>query len=118
MNSKQSSTVISQMLDGRHLRKVELLILLIVVSSYFLFPNYHTLISQIFIFCLFVLSLDLLVGYAGLVTLGHAAFFGIGAYGAGLYAIHVSSEPLSGLVAGAVSAGLIGLLSGALILRT
>src|SRR5690606_2859669 len=62
--------------------------------------------------------LDLLVGYAGLVTLGHAAFFGIGAYGAGLYAIHVSSEPLSGLVAGAVSAGLIGLLSVALILRT
>src|SRR5258707_14256493 len=55
-----------------------------VVASYFLFPNYLVLISQILVAGLFALSLDLMLGYGGLPSLGHAAFFGFGAYSAGL----------------------------------
>jgi branched-chain amino acid transport system permease protein len=64
------------------------------------------------------MSLDLVLGYAGIVTLGHAAFFGTGAYAAGLLAAHGWGNPLLGLVVAAVAAALVGLLSGAIILRT
>ena len=67
---------------------------------------------------LFALSLDLVLGFAGIVTLGQAAFFGTGAYAAGIYAIHVSHEPLSGLLVGALAAAVVGLASGLVILRT
>jgi branched-chain amino acid transport system permease protein len=68
---------------------------------------------------LFALSLDLVMGYAGIVTLGHAAFFGAGAYTVGMLAAHAGwNEPLSGLVAAALVAGAIGLASGYVLLRT
>jgi len=117
-NAETRDTVLVRLLRDRYLRWVEGAILLLILITYITFPTYHTLLSQIFIFTLFVLSLDLLVGYAGLVTLGHAAFFGVGAYSAGLYAIHISPEPLSGLVVATSSAAVVGLVSGALILRT
>src|SRR6201988_1688818 len=70
-------------------------------------PNYLSLASQVAITALFALSLDLLVGYAGVVSLGHAAFFGVGAYTAGLMAKHYWTEPLTGLlIASIVSGGL------------
>ena len=81
---------------------------LLPVAAYFAFPGYLVLISQIMIIGLFALSLDLMLGYAGIVSLGHAAFFGLGAYTAGLLSVHGWSEPLSGLLAGAVVAGLFG----------
>ena len=66
------------------------------------FPTHRVLGSQILITGLFAVSLDLILGYAGIVSLGHAAFFGIGAYAAGLLAVHGWGEPLTGsLVAGA-----------------
>ncbi|HEX6691661.1 MAG TPA: branched-chain amino acid ABC transporter permease [Burkholderiales bacterium] len=71
-------------------------------------PNYLSLASQIAITALFALSLDLILGYAGIVSLGHAAFFGVGAYSAGLLAKHYWAEPLSGLLAAAVAAGIAG----------
>jgi branched-chain amino acid transport system permease protein len=58
------------------------------------------------------------LGFAGIITLGQAAFYGTGAYAAGIYAIHVSHEPLSGLLVAAVSAALVGVMSGLVILRT
>jgi branched-chain amino acid transport system permease protein len=58
------------------------------------------------------------LGYAGIVTLGHAAFFGTGAYTAGILAANGWGEPLSGLLAAALAAGLIGLVSGFVVLRT
>ena len=71
----------------------------------FLFPNYLALASQIAIAALFALSLDIILGYAGVVSLGHAAFFGIGAYTAGLFSKFVWGEPFSGLlVAGLLAA--------------
>ncbi len=57
---------------------------------------------------LFAMSLDLVLGYAGIVTLGHSAFFGTGAYAAGIYAAHISGEPLSGLLVAALAAGVVG----------
>jgi branched-chain amino acid transport system permease protein len=75
------------------------------------------LLSQIFVYGLLALSLDLILGYAGILSLGHAAFFGTGAYTAGLLARHGWTEPLSGLAAAAlVSAGL-GYLVSALVVR-
>src|SRR6478672_8432928 len=61
-----------------------------------LFPDYLSLASQIATTALFALSLDLILGDAGVVSLGHAAFFGIGAYGAGIFAKLVWGEPFSG----------------------
>jgi branched-chain amino acid transport system permease protein len=88
------------------------------VAAYFAFPSYLPLGAQILATILFALSADLVLGYAGIVTLGQAAFFGTGAYTAGLLAAHGWGEPITGLFAGAAAAALIGLLSGLVILRT
>ena len=88
------------------------------VAGYFAFPDYLALQAQILATIVFALSVDLLLGYAGIVTLGHAAFFGVGAYTAGLLAANGWGEPLTGLAAAAVAAGTIGWLSGRIILRT
>ena len=103
----------------RHrLRAVELLPWIIATAAYFAFADYLALGSQILIMILFALSLDLVLGYAGIVTLGHSAFFGVGAYAAGIYAARVSGEPLSGLLVGAMAAAAVGWASGLVILRT
>jgi branched-chain amino acid transport system permease protein len=90
---------------------------LLPVIAFFAFPKYLTLGSQILIAGLFALSLDLILGYARIISLGHAAFFGVGAYTAGLLAKYGWNEPLSGLVAAAVAAGLVGLLTSFLVVR-
>jgi branched-chain amino acid transport system permease protein len=91
---------------------------LLALVGYVMFPGYLPLGAQILATILFVLSADLVLGYAGIVTLGHAAFFGTGAYTAGLLAANGWGEPLSGLVAAAAIAALVGFLSGLIILRT
>jgi branched-chain amino acid transport system permease protein len=73
-----------------------------------LFPNYLSLASQIAITALFALSLDLILGYAGIVSLGHAAFFGLGAYTAGILSVHGWGDPFIGLAGAAIMAGLLG----------
>ena len=70
-------------------------------------PSYLSLASQIAITALFALSLDLILGYAGIVSLGHAAFFGVGAYTAGLLAKHYWTEPLSGLLLAGILSGIV-----------
>lgn len=89
---------------------------LVVVASFFLMTDRHLLLSEIAILGLFAVSLDLIIGYAGVVSLGHGAFFGIGAYVAGLTAIHLTGEPLSGLFLGGIAAALLGLVTGPLLL--
>jgi branched-chain amino acid transport system permease protein len=74
--------------------------------------------SQIMITGLFALSLDLILGYAGIVSLGHAAFFGIGAYTAGLLAKYGWGEPLSGLVLAALTSALAGWAASWLVTRS
>jgi branched-chain amino acid transport system permease protein len=101
-----------------HLRLVEALPWLVIIAGFFAFPDYLALGAQILATILFALSLDLILGYAGIITLGHAAFFGAGAYAAGLLAAHGWHEPLSGLVVAAIAAGIVGLVSGFIVLRT
>ena len=96
---------------------LEVVFWLLPIAAYFAFPGYLVLISQIMIVGLFAVSLDLILGYAGIVSLGHAAFFGLGAYTAGLLAVHGWGEPLSGLLAAAVVAGTAGLLTSFLVVR-
>ena len=89
------------------------------LAAFFLFPNYLAFGTQVLVTILFALSLDLVLGYAGIVTLGHAAFFGAGAYTVGVLAAHWGwTEPLSGFVAAALVAGAVGLVSGWVVLRT
>ena len=87
------------------------------VIAYFAFPGNYLLLSQIAITGLFALSLDLIFGYAGVISLGHAAFFGAGAYTAGLLGTHGYGDPLLGLALAAACAGILGFLSSFLLLR-
>jgi branched-chain amino acid transport system permease protein len=102
--------------DGRW-RALEIAFWLIPVVAFFVLPNYRVLGSQILITALFAVSLDLILGYAGIVSLGHAAFFGIGAYAAGLLAVHGWHEPISGLVLASATAALAGYLVSFLVVR-
>jgi branched-chain amino acid transport system permease protein len=98
-------------------KALEIVFWLMPLGAYFVFPNYLVLISQIMIVGLFAVSLDLILGYAGIVSLGHAAFFGLGAYTAGLLSVHGWSEPITGMLAGAVVAGLFGFIISILVVR-
>src|SRR5438105_7948182 len=91
---------------------------LIAIAVFFIFPDRMTFGSQVLVMVMFALSLDLILGYAGIVTLGHAAFFGIGAYTVGLAAARLQwTQPISGLVAAAVAAGIVGFITGWFLLR-
>ena len=98
-------------------RAPELVFWCLPLVAWFAFPGYLVLGSQILITGLFAVSLDLVLGYAGIVSLGHAAFFGLGAYTAGLLAVHGWSEPLSGLLAGAAVAAVAGFATSILVVR-
>ena len=98
-------------------RALEFAFWLVPVAAYFLFPRHYLLLNEMAIFALFALSLDLILGYAGIISLGHAAFFGFGAYAAALFAKHIHPDPLLGLAATAAGAALFGLVSSVLILR-
>src|SRR5262252_10341982 len=87
------------------------------IPAFFLIADRRQFMSQIFIAGLFALSLDLILGYAGILSLGHAAFFGVGAYTAGLLAAHGWAEPLSGLVAAGLVAAAYGYTVSFLVVR-
>ena len=81
------------------------------------FPQYALIINEVAIVALFAVSLDLILGYTGIVSLGHAAFFGMGGYAAGLFAKHVMPDPLVGLAFGAACATVLGAVASFTILR-
>jgi branched-chain amino acid transport system permease protein len=87
------------------------------LAAFFVFPERRLLMGQIFITGLFALSLDMILGYAGILSLGHAAFFGTGAYIAGLLARHGWTEPLSGAAAAAVGSAAFGYAVSLLVVR-
>ncbi len=87
------------------------------LASLVLLPKYHLILNEIAILALFALSLDLILGYAGIVSLGHTAFFGFGAYVAGLLAKHVNADPLLGLFAAGGMTAILGFLTSFLVLR-
>ncbi len=99
-------------------RPIEALPWLIAVGAFLVLPDYMALGTQIVIAILFALSLDLILGYAGIITLGHAAYFGAGAYATGMLSAHAGwSEPISGLLFGGLVGGAIGFVSGWVLLR-
>jgi branched-chain amino acid transport system permease protein len=81
-------------------------------------PGYEPLVNQVFVMILFALSLDLLVGYAGIVTLGHAGLFGVGGYTAGILSVHGFTDPIFTALCAMVLAAVTGLVFGVAILRT
>lgn len=85
-------------------------LLLAAIACFFLFPDYLTLLNSLFILAVFALSYDLLQGHAGVVSLGHAVFFGTGAYTAALLPAHGLDEPVVGLLAALLLSGLLALL--------
>jgi branched-chain amino acid transport system permease protein len=80
-------------------------------------PDYLVLASQVAISALFALSLDLILGFSGIVSIGHAAYFGVGAYTAGLLSVWGWGEPLTGLVAAGLAAGIVGYVTSFVIAR-
>jgi len=89
------------------------------IAVFFLLPEYLSLGARILTYILFALSLDLILGYAGIITLGHSAFFGLGAYVAGILAAKLGvTDPMLLLAAAACAAGVLGIATGAVILRT
>lgn len=95
----------------------EALLLALAVAAYFLFPYNLGFLTRILIMMIFVLSLDLVLGFAGITTLGQAAMYGAGAYAAGLFAIHVWADPVAGLVVGAAAGAAVALVSGLVLMR-
>ena len=95
----------------------EVIFWLVAAAPLFLLPERHLLLNEIAIVGLFALSLDLILGYAGIVSLGHAAFFGVGAYVAGLLAKNGIGDPVLGLAAAAFAATGLGFITSFLVLR-
>ena len=118
MMAAEKASVIDRFARRHRLQALEALPWVLAVGGYFVFPDYLALGAQILAMTLFGLSADLVLGYAGIVTLGHAAFYGVGAYTAGYLAAHGVGAPIVGLLAAAAAAGLVGALSGLVILRT
>ncbi len=105
-------------MEWRRRRTVlEVLFWVAAFAAIVLLPRRLLLLNEIAILGLFALSLDLILGYAGIVSLGHAAFFGVGAYAAGLMLLHVHTDPLLALVAAAITAGVLGLITAFLVMR-
>ena len=98
-------------------RTLEIVFWLATLLPFVVTPNYLSLASQIMITALFAVSLDQILGYAGIVSLGHAAFFGFGAYTAGLISKWGWGEPLTGLIISGLAAGLLGCLMSFVISR-
>ncbi len=89
------------------------------LAIFFALPEYLPLGARILVYILFALSLDLILGYAGIITLGHTAFFGLGAYVAGILGAKLGiSDPLLQMAVAAGAAALLGAATGAMILRT
>ena len=91
---------------------------LLAIAVFVLADDQLALGTNALIMILLTLSVDLVLGRAGIITLGHAAFFGLGAYAAGIFALHVTDAPLLGMLVATLASGAFGALSGALILHT
>ena len=116
MNASAATPVVPQLPTDRW-RPIETVFWLAAIGAFFAFPNYRVLGSQLLITGLFAVTLDLILGYAGIVSLGHAAFFGVGAYAAGVLAVHGWGEPLSGLLVAGLAGAVVGFATSFLVVR-
>src|SRR5215831_7705023 len=88
------------------------------LASIFLLSGKHLILTEIAILGLFALSLDLILGYSGIISLGHAAYFGFAGYVAGLLAKHeIITEPVLALLASGLAAAVLGFVTSFLVLR-
>jgi branched-chain amino acid transport system permease protein len=117
MSTAAAADALAYLATQARWQKAEIAFWLATLLPFVLFPDYLLLASQIAITALFALSLDLILGYAGIISLGHAAFFGFGAYTAGLVAKWGWGEPLSGLLLAGAAAGLLGCAASFIISR-
>ena len=107
----------SRLLAPARWRTWEIALWAVIWATPFVFTSHAALINEIAILALFAVSLDVILGYAGIVSLGHAAFFGTGAYAAALLAKHVHPDPLVGLLVGTAAGALLGVLTSPMIVR-
>ena len=105
------------LLRSRRWKPWEVALWLLALAAPWVLPRHALIVNEIAIVALFALSLDLILGYTGIVSLGHAAFFGMGAYSAALFAKLVMPDPLVGLAVGIATATLLGAACSATILR-
>lgn len=106
----------SELLERHRFRPVEAVYWLALVMIVFVFSHYLAIATTVVVMCLFALSLDLVLGFAGIVTLGHAAYFGIGAYAASLLALGGLHEAISGATLAGLGAAVVALLLGPFLL--
>ena len=107
----------TQLLKTSRWKSWEYALWLLALASPLLLSRHALIINEIAIVALFALSLDLILGYTGIVSLGHAAFFGMGAYSAALFAKLVMPDPLVGLLFGVATATVLGFMCSVTILR-
>ena len=113
----QSLNAQASLLQQSRIKPLELVFWLLAFTAPVLTPSHALIINEIAIVALFAVSLDIILGYTGIVSLGHAAFFGLGGYAAALFAKHVMPDPLVGLAVGIAAATLLGLIASLTILR-
>jgi branched-chain amino acid transport system permease protein len=107
----------ASLLRARRIKPWEPVAWLLAFAAPVVFPSQALIVNEIAIVALFAMSLDLVLGFAGIVSLGHAAFFGFGAYSAALFAQHVSPDPHLGLVVAMALTALLGLAASLTVLR-
>ena len=112
MNTQQQS-----LLKSSRFKPWEPVLWLLAFAAPLLSPSHALIINEIAIVALFAVSLDLILGYTGIVSLGHAAFFGLGGYAAALFAKLVMPDPLVGLAFGIAVATLLGFVASFSIMR-
>jgi len=118
LQSPQAPDVAEQMARRARWTPLEIAFWLVAFSTIYLLPGRHLILTEIVIWALFALSLDLILGFGGILSLGHAAFFGVGAYAAGLFAKHgIITEPVLALIAAGFVATVVGFLTSFLVLR-
>lgn len=113
----QSLNAQASLLQQSRIKPLELVFWLLAFAAPVLTSSHALIINEIAIVTLFAVSLDIILGYTGIVSLGHAAFFGLGGYAAALFAKHVMPDPLVGLAVGIAAATLLGLIASLTILR-
>lgn len=116
-NASAVETAQALLRQANRWRLWELGLWLLAVAMIFVLPSKMLILTEIAILALFAISLDLILGYAGIVSLGHTAFFGLGAYAAGLFARDYFSEPVTGLVVAGLVSGIFGFATSFLVLR-
>jgi len=107
----------ASLLQAARWEPLELVFWVLAFASPWVLAQHALIINEIAIVALFAVSLDLVLGYTGIVSLGHAAFLGFGAYSAALFAKHIHPDPLLGLAVGMAAATLLGAVCSLSIMR-